>query len=165
MQVFKSYQPGKAAVLANRAHSLSHTKWMRKHRIVFTPKHGRKAVCGQCRGSLGEMFRQLRGCKGAEMTEGRLMPDHVRILVSIPPKLSASGFMGYLKGKSALMVFGKHANPKCKFGDGRFWSEGCCVSTVGLSEATIAKYIREQEAHGIALGKLSVKEHGDPFKK
>ena len=165
MQVFRSYRPGKAAVLANRAHSLSHTKRMRKHRIVFTPKHGRKAVCGQCRGSLGEMFRQLRGCKGAEMTEGRLMPDHVRILVSIPPKLSASGFMGYLKGKSALMVFGKHANLKCKFGDGRFWSEGCCVSTVGLNEAAIAKYIREQEAHDIALGKLSVKEYEDPFKK
>lgn len=73
--------------------------------------------------------------------------------------------MGYLKGKSALMMFGKHANLKCKFGDGRFWSEGYCVSTVGLNEAMIAKYIREQEAHGIALDKLSVREHGDPFRK
>lgn len=151
--------------MANRAHSLSHTKWMCKYHIVFTPKYRRKVIYNQYRESLGEIFRQLCRYKGVEIIEGHLMPDHVHILVSIPPKLSVSGFMGYLKGKSALMMFDKHANPKCKFGDGRFWSEGCCVSTVGLNEAAIAKYIREQEAHDIALGKLSVKEYGDPFKK
>lgn len=91
------------------------------------------------------------------------MPDHVRMLVSIPPKMSVSSFMGYLEGKSSLMIFEKHGNHKHEFGNGKFWSEGCCVSTVGLNEATIAKYIREQEAHDQALDKLSVKECEDPF--
>ena len=93
------------------------------------------------------------------------MPDHVHMLVSIPPKLSVSSFMGYLKGKSALMMFDKHANLKYKFGNRHFWSEGYYVSIVGLNEATIRKYIQEQEAHDIALDKLSVKEYEDPFKR
>ena len=87
------------------------------------------------------------------------------MLVGSPPKISVPGFMGYLKGKSALMMSGRRANLKYKFGNRRFWSEGYYVSTVGLNEATIAKYIREQEAHGIALDKLSVKEYEDPFKR
>lgn len=90
------------------------------------------------------------------------MPDHVRMLVSIPPKLSVSSFTGYLKGKSALMMFDKHANLKHKFGNRHFWSEGYYVTTVGLNESTIAKYIREQEAHDIALDKLSVREYEIP---
>ena len=93
------------------------------------------------------------------------MPDHVHIPVGIPPKISVSSFMGYLKGKSALMVFDEHVNLKYKFGNRRFWAEGYYVSTVGLNEATIAKYIREQEAADIALDRLSVKEYEDPFAK
>ena len=93
------------------------------------------------------------------------MPDHVHMLAGIPPKPAPACFMGYLKGKSALMMFDKHANLKYKFGNRHFWSEGCCVSTVGLNEATIRKYIQEQEAHDIALDKLSVKEYEDPFRK
>ena len=92
------------------------------------------------------------------------MPDHVHMLVSIPPKLSVSQFMGYLKGKSALVIFDKHANLKYKFGNRHFWAEGYYVSTVGLNEATIRKYIQEQERHDIAMDKLSVKEYEDPFK-
>ena len=92
------------------------------------------------------------------------MPDHVHMLVSIPPKLSVSQFMGYLKGKSALMIFDRHANLKYKFGNRHFWAEGYYVSTVGLNEATIKKYIQEQESHDIAMDKLSVKEYEDPFK-
>lgn len=91
------------------------------------------------------------------------MADHVHMLVSIPPKYSVSSFMGYLKGKSALMIFDKHANLKYKFGN-HHWSEGYYVSTVGLNEATIVKYIQEQEKHDIATDKLSVKEYEDPFK-
>ncbi len=91
--------------------------------------------------------------------EGHLMPDDIHMLVSIPPKISVSSFMGYLKGKSALMMFDKHANLKYKFGNRHFWSEGYYVSTVGLNEATIKKYIQEQEKHDIALDKLSVKEY------
>ena len=108
--MFKSYQPGKAAVLANKAHSLSHTKWMCKYHIVFTPKYRRKLIYSQYRDSLGEIFRNLCRYKGVEIIEGHLMPDHVHMLVSIPPKISVSSFMGYLKGKSALMMFDKHAN-------------------------------------------------------
>ena len=92
------------------------------------------------------------------------MPDHVHMLVSIPPRISVSSFMGYLKGKSALMMFDKHANLKYKFGNQHFWAEGYYVSTVGLNEATIKKYIQEQEKHDIALDKLSVKEYENPFR-
>ena len=92
------------------------------------------------------------------------MPDHVHLLVSIPPKLSVAQFMGYLKGKSVLMMFDKHANLKYKFGNRHFWAEGYYVSTVGINEATVAKYIREQEKRDIALEKLSVKEYEDPFR-
>ena len=151
--------------MANQANSLSHTKWMCKYHIVFTPKYRRKIIYNQYRDSLGEIFRQLCSYKGVEIIEGHLMPDHVHMLVSIPPKLAVASFMGYLKGKSALMMRALHANLKYKFGNRRFRSEGCCVSTVGLSEAAIRKYIQEQEAHDIALDKLSVKEHGDPSEK
>ncbi len=93
-----------------------------------------------------------------------MVPDHVHLLVSIPPKLSVSNFMGYLKEKSALMMFDQHANLKYKFGNRHFWSEGYYVSTVGLNETTIKRYIRDQEKHDRAIDKLSVKEYEDPFK-
>ena len=92
------------------------------------------------------------------------MLDHIYMLVSILPKISVSSFMGYLKGKSALMIFDRHANLKYKFGKRHFGAEGYYVSTVGLNEATIKKYIQEQESHDIAFDKLSVKEYEDPFK-
>ena len=121
-------------------------------------------IYNQYRESLGEILRRLCSYKNVEIIEGHLILDHVHMLVSIPPKLSVSSFMGYLKGKSFLMMFDKHANLKYKFGNRRFWAEGYYVSTVGLNEATISKYIREQESHDIALDKLSVKEYEDPFK-
>ena len=92
------------------------------------------------------------------------MPDHVHMLVSIPPRTSVSSFMGYLKGKSALMMFDKHTNLKYKFGNRHFWAEGYYVSTVRLNEATIKKYIQEQEKHDIVLDKLSVKEYENPLR-
>ncbi|CKJ11232.1 IS200 family transposase [Streptococcus pneumoniae] len=92
------------------------------------------------------------------------MPDQVHMLVSITPSISVSSFMGYLKGKSALMMFDKHANLKYKFGNRHFWAEGYYVSTVGVNEATIKKYIPEQEKHDIALDKLNVKEYEAPFR-
>lgn len=125
---------------------------------------GEKIIYNQYRNSIGNILRQLCSYRGFEILEGHLMPDHVHMLVSIPPKLSVSQFMGYLKGKSALMMFDKHANLKYKFGNRHFWSEGYYVSTVGLNEATIRKYIQEQERHDIALDKLSVKEYENPFK-
>ncbi|CIN52583.1 transposase for insertion sequence element IS200 [Salmonella enterica subsp. enterica serovar Typhi] len=114
--------------------------------------------------SVGEILRDLCKYKGVDIIEGHLMPDHVHMLVSIPPKLSVSSFMGYLKGKSSLMIFDRHANLKYKFGNRKFWAEGFYVSTVGLNEATIQKYIREQEKSDLISDKLSSKEHVDPFK-
>ena len=151
--------------MAQKAYSLSHTKWMCKYRIVFTPKYRRKIIYNQIRRDIGEILRRLCEYKGVEIIEGHLMPDRVHIPVGIPPKVSVSSFTGYLKGKSAPMVFDKHANLKYKFGNRRFRAEGYYVSTVGLNEATIAKYIREQEAADIALDRLSVKEYEDPFAK
>ena len=150
--------------MANIRDSLSHTKWLCKYHIVFTPKYRRKAIYGQYRESIGQIIRQLCNYKGVEIIEGHLMPDHIHLLVSIPPKYSVSQFMGYLKGKSSLMIFDKHANLKYKFGNRHFWSEGYYVSTVGLNEATIKKYIQEQEAHDIAVDKVTEKEYQDPFK-
>jgi len=110
-------------------------------------------------------LRTLCRYKGVEIIEGHLMSDYVHMLVMIPPKLSVSSFMGYLKGKSALMIFDRHANLKYKYGNRHFWAEGYYVSTVGLNDQTVAKYIREQEQHDIAMDKLSVKEYKDPFEK
>lgn len=149
--------------MANIRDTLSHTKCLCKYHIVFTPKYRRKAIYGQYKESIGKILRQLCSYKGVEIIEGHLMPDHIHMLVSIPPKYSVSQFMGYLKGKSSLMIFDKHANLKYKFGNRHFWSEGYHVSTVGLNEATIRKYIAEQEAHDIAMDKLTTKEYEDPF--
>lgn len=165
IRLFKSIalrQGGKQ--MANIRDSLSHTKWLCKYHIVFTPKYRRKAIYGQYKESIGKILRQLCGYKGIEIVEGHLMPDHIHMLVSIPPKYSVSQFMGYLKGKSSLMIFDKHANLKYKFGNRHFWAEGYYVSTVGLNEATIRKYIQEQESHDIAMDKLTTKEYEDPFK-
>ncbi|STO01072.1 Transposase and inactivated derivatives [[Eubacterium] infirmum] len=150
--------------MANKHNSLSHTKWLCKYHIVFILKYRRKIIYNQYRESIKEIIKSLCKYKGVEIIEGHLMADHVHMLVSIPPKYSVSSIMGYLKGKSALMIFDKHANLKYNFGNRHFWSEGYYVSTVGLNEATIAKYIREQEKHDIAIDKLSVKEYEDPFK-
>jgi putative transposase len=114
--------------------------------------------------SIREILKQLCRYKGVEIIEGHLMPDHIHMLVSILPKMSVLSFMGYLKGKSALMIFDKHANLKYKFGNRHFWAEGFYVSTVGLNEATIKKYIQEQERHDIMVDKFSVKEYEGPFK-
>lgn len=151
--------------MAQKAYSLSHTKWYCRYHIVFTPKHGRKVIHDQPRRGIGEILRRLCGYKGIELIEGHPMPDHVHMLVAIPPKYSVASVMGYLKGKSSLMIFDRHANLKHGSGDGRFWAEGYCAPAVGPDEATIAKRIREREAADIALDKPGVKEYEDPFKK
>ena len=150
--------------MANKTNSMAHTKWMCKYHIVFTPKYRRKAIYNQYKESIRDSIKQLCAYKGVEIIEGHLMPDHIHILVSIPPKMSISSFMGYLKGKSALMIFDKHANLKYKYGNRHFFAEGYYVSMVGLNEATKKKYIQEQEKSDIMQDKLSVKEYEDPFK-
>ena len=143
--------------MSNKANALAHTKWMCKYHIVFTPKYRRKIIYNQYRKDLGKILRELCRYKGVEILEGHLMPDHVYILVSIPPKIAISSFMGYLKGKSALMMFERRGNLRYKFGNRHFWSAGPYVSTVGLNEQTIRKYIREQEKADMIKDKLSIK--------
>ena len=149
--------------MVQKAHSLSHTKWMCKYHIVFTPKYRRKIEFNQYKRDIVDIIKRLCKYKGVEIIEGHIMPDHIHLLLSIPPKYSVSSFMGYLKGKSSLMIFDMHANLKYKYGNRKFWAEGYYVSTVGLNESTIKKYIREQEAHDIAIDKLTIKEYTNPF--
>ena len=149
--------------MANKTDSLAHTKWMCKYHIVFAPKYRRKVIYNQIRKDIGEILKALCKYKGVEIIEGHMMPDHIHMLLSIPPKNSVSSEMGYLKGKSALMIFEKHGNLKYRYGNRHFWCQGYYVSTVGLNEATIRKYIEEQDQRDQAIDRLSVKEYKDPF--
>lgn len=146
------------------AQSLSHIKWLCKYHIVFTPKYRRKIIYYQLRKDIQKIIKDLCKWKGIEIVEGHMMSDHVHLLLSIPPKYSISQIMGYLKGKSAMMIFERHSNLKYKFGNRHFWAEGYYVSTVGLNTATIQKYIREQEKEDQIMDKLKTKEYVNPFK-
>ena len=164
IELFRPIAGRKVRCMANQTNSLAHTKRVCKYHIVFTPKYRRKIIYNQLRADIREIIRELCKYKGVEIIEGHMMPDHVHLLLSIPPKMSVSSFMGYLKGKSALQIFDKHANLKYRYGNRHFWAEGYYVSTVGLNDATIKKYIEEQDKHDIALDKLSVREYEYPFK-
>ena len=150
--------------MAKKYNSLAHTKYYTRYHIVFTPKYRRKAIYAQLRADIRDILKRLCSYKGIEIIEGHMMIDHVHLLLEIPPKYSVSQIMGYLKGKSALEIFDKHANLKYKYGNRHFWAEGYYVSTVGINESTVKKYIQDQEKHDIALDKLSVREREDPFK-
>ena len=148
----------------NDIHSLAHSKWNCKYHIVFAPKYRRKEIYGQLKRDIGEILRKLCEQKGVEIIEAEACKDHIHMLVSIPPKYSVSQIMGYLKGKSSLMIFEKYANLKYKYGNRHFWCRGYYVSTVGGNKNGIAKYIREQEKEDIIYDQLSFKEWEDPFK-
>jgi len=146
------------------ANSLAHTKWTCKYHIVFTPKYRRKIIYKELRADIQQIIKDLCKWKGIEIIEGHMMPDHIHLLLSIPPKYSVSQIMGYLKGKSAMMIFERHANLKYRLGNRNFWATGYYVSTVGLNTATIQKYIREQDKQDQIEDSLSRKEYVDPFK-
>ena len=148
----------------NDVNSLSHTRWNCKYHIVFAPKYRRKVFYGEKRREIGEILRTLCDWKKIRIIEAEVCPDHVHMLVEIPPKVAISSFMGYLKGKSAMMIFERHANLKYKFGNRNFWATGYYVSTVGINTATVQKYIREQEKQDQIEDSLSRKEYKDPFK-
>ena len=137
---------------------------MCKYHIVFIPKYRRKVIYNKLRKDIQKYIRDLCKWKGVEIIEGHLMPDHVHLLLEIPPRMSVSSFMGYLKGKSTLMIYDNHSNLKYKFGNRNFWATGYYVSTVGLNEATIKKYIQEQENEDKISDSLTKKEFVNPFK-
>ena len=128
----------------NDIHSLSHTKWECKYHIVFAPKYRRKVFFGQMRYEIGKIIRELCRWKGVNLLEAEACPDHIHILVEIPPKFSISNFMGFLKGKSSLMIHEKWGNMKYKYRNRQFWCRGYYVSTVGKNEKKIAEYIKQQ---------------------
>ena len=143
--------------------SLSHTKWRCKYHIVFAPKYRRQAIYGQIKRDIGVILRKLCEQKHVEIIEAELCPDHVHMLVSIPPNLSVSQFVGYLKGKSSLMIFDRHANLKYKYGNRHFWCRGYYVDTVGKNTKIIEEYIRNQLQSDIMEDQISMKEYFDPF--
>ena len=143
--------------------SLSHTKWNCSYHIIFSPKYRRKEIYGKLRGDIGKYLRKLCEYKGVEIIEANACNDHIHMLVKIPPKISVSSFMGYLKGKSSLMIFDEHTNLKYKYGSRHFWAEGYYVSTVGLNKSTIKKYIQEQETEDRLKDAKSIKEYKSPF--
>ena len=149
--------------MAKKTNDLSHTKWMCKYHIVFTPKYRRKIIYNQYKADIRDIIKQLCSYKGVEIIEGHLMPDHIHMLVSIPPKYSVSSFMGYLKGKSALMIFDRHANLKYKYGSRNFWCRGYFVDTVGKNAKMIQEYIQNQLEEDLASDQISLKEYMDPF--
>ena len=123
--------------------SLSHTRWDCKYHVVFAPKFRRKEIYGKIQTDLGKILRQLCDHKGVEIMEANACADHIPMLLKIPPKMSVSSFMGYLKGKSSLMIFERHANLKYKYGNRHFWCKGYYVSTVGRNKEAIKKYIQD----------------------
>jgi putative transposase len=124
--------------------SLAHTKWNCKYHIVFASKYRRQVIYGKIKTDIGKMLRKLCEYKGVEIIEAEACPDHIHMLISIPPKYSIAQIMGYLKGKSSLMIFEKYANLKYKYGNRHFWCRGYYVDTVGKNKNAIAEYIRQQ---------------------
>lgn len=143
--------------------SLSHTRWNCKYHIVFAPKYRRQVIYGKIKKDIGIMLRKLCEYKQVEILEAEACKDHIHMLVSIPPKYSVSQIMGYLKGKSSLMIFEKYANMKYKYGNRHFWCRGYYVDTVGRNKKAIEQYIRNQLQEDVSMEQLSMKEYIDPF--
>ena len=143
--------------------SLAHTKWECKYHIVFAPKYRRQIIYGKIKADIGQMLRKLCEYKGIEILEAEACKDHIHMLISVPPKYSVAQIMGYLKGKSSLMIFEKYANLKYKYGNRHFWCRGYYVSTVGANRKAIQEYIRNQLQEDYSEDQMSIKEYVDPF--
>lgn len=142
--------------------SLSHSKWNCKYHIVFAPKYRRRAIYGAIKKDIGIILRKLCSYKEVEIIEAEACPDHIHMLLSIPPKHSVATILGYLKGKSSIMIFEKYAN-RYKYGNRRFWCRGYYVDTVGKNKKAIQEYIRNQLQEDKEYEQLSIKEFIDPF--
>lgn len=147
----------------NDNNSLAHTTWNCKYHIVFAPKYRRRVIYGKIRADIGRIIRMLCERKGVNIIEAELCPDHVHMLVEIPPKYSVADIVGYIKGKSSLMIFDRHANLKYKYGNRHFWCRGYYVDTVGKNAKKIEEYIRQQLQEDIAADQITMKEYIDPF--
>lgn len=143
--------------------SLSHSRWRCKYHIVFAPKYRRQVIYGKIKADVGKILREQCERKGVEIEAAECCKDHIHMLVSIPPHLSVSQFMGYLKSKSSLMIFDRHANLKYKYGNRHFWCRGYFVDTVGKYETAIREYINNQLKADIMNDQISLKEYMDPF--
>ena len=143
--------------------SLAHSKWNCKYHIVFAPKYRRMVIYKQIKTDIGRILRKLCEQKGVEIIEAEACPDNIHMLLSIPPKYSVAQIMGYLKGKSSLMIFDRHANLKYKYGNRHFWCRGYYVDTVGKNKKRIEEYIRNQLQEDIACDQISLFETVDPF--
>ncbi len=149
--------------MKNEIKHLSHSTYRCQYHIVFAPKYRRKVIYGQLRTDIGQILRKLCEQKGVEILEANAMPDHIHMLVSIPPYISIAQFMGYIKGKSTLMIFDRHANLKYKYGSRHFWCRGYYVDTVGRNEKVIREYIKNQTEEDYMQDQMSLKEFMDPF--
>ena len=157
-----SIKGGLSMTKSHDVHSLSHTKWNCKYHIVFAPKYRRKVFFGQKRYEIGQILRELCRWKEVRLLEAEACPDHIHMLVEIPPKLSISNFMGFLKGKSSLMIYEKWGNMKYKYRNRQFWCRGYYVDTVGKNEKKIATYIQEQLKEDEMAEQLTL-DLNDPF--
>ena len=149
--------------MKNEIKNTAHSKYRCQYHIVFAPKYRRKVIYKELRADIGQIIRKLCEEKKVEILEAQACPDHIHMLVSIPPKYSISQFMGYLKSKSSLMIFDRHANLKYKYGNRHFWCRGYFVDTVGKYETAIREYIENQLKDDIMNDQLSLKEYIDPF--
>lgn len=143
--------------------SLEHTRWRCQYHVVFAPKYRRMTIYGEIKADIGKILRKLCEQKGIEIIEAEACPDHIHMLLSIPPKLSVSYAIGYLKGKSSLMIFDRHANLKYKYGNRHFWARGYYVDTVGRNKEAIKKYIQNQLKEDEMADQMTIKEYYDPF--
>ena len=149
----------------NDTFSLAHTRWKCQYHIVFAPKYRRKIIFGALRAEIGKILRELCRRKDIEIIEAHAMPDHIHMLVSIPPNEKVSEFVGYLKGKSSMMIFERYAHLKYKSGHRHFWCRGYYVSTVGGNKQAVQKYIRNQEQEDLITDQISMVEYYDPFRE
>ena len=156
MQVCQPHKNQRRIYQMNDTKSLSHSKWNCKYHIVFAPKYRRQVVYGKLKVDIGKILRTLCEQKGVEIIEAEACPDHIHMLLSIPPNVSVSSFIGYLKGKSALMIFDRHANLKYKYGSRHFWCRGYYVDTVEKNAKAIQEYIKEQLQEDIANDQLTL---------
>ena len=143
--------------------SLSHTTWNCKYHVVFAPKYRRQIIYGQIKADIGKIIRDLCERKGIEIVEAECCSDHIHMLIKVPPKYSISEIMGYLKGKSSLIIFDRHANLKYKYGSRHFWCRGYYMDTVGKNEKAIKEYIRNQLIEDEMMDQMTIKEYADPF--